>query len=233
MLGGNPGSAGAVEGPSRPCAGFLRIFHSQLSDSVLRALSGEIRLGLRRHPVPQRLRPPLDFLPQRNRRIDQLDLDILAGTAEPSLQGLVQNHIAKQEQKHHRQQTERQRSEDELGFDERALAPPVTLQVQLHGGSHQTHQQSDGQDENERGNGPVENCLSGVGGSVFAELERDLPHHQRQQQREQRDAAPENITLTHGYLNYDSKITSAIACFAVWVNDNDMARTPDRKSTRL
>ena len=58
---------------------------------------------------------------------------------------------------------ERERAADQLGFDVRAGPVALPFDVQLHAGAEQDEAQRDGQNENQRGNGPEQNRLLDAG----------------------------------------------------------------------
>ncbi len=167
----------------------LGILQAHFRDTITQAYLGEIGCsrddaGLRGEPIRERLRPALYFIPQGNRRVHQLYLYSVGGPRKPGLERPVQNAVSKGVKKHDRQQTQRKSANDQLGLEPRTFAAALPLQVQLYYRADQPDQEDHGQYENEGRENPQPKGLSRVCGAELAEFERNLPHHQREQEGE-------------------------------------------------
>ncbi len=181
----------------------VRGLHPQIGDTILRAHSREIgstraHLRHRGDPVHQRLGAALHFVAERDARVDQIDTHAFRRAAEPLVHRAIQNRVAEHHQKHHRQQAQRQRAQHQPRLYMRPFAIGLAIDVQLHAGAEQHESQRHRQDDDQRGDGPQSEGLRGVRWTVFAEVERNLPHHQRQQDGEQNQAGAVQVPLAHG-----------------------------------
>src|SRR5262249_15669853 len=103
-----------------------------------------------------------------------------------------------------RHEAQRQRAEIQFRFDARAF-PVLPREVELDPGSEKDESERDGQQENQRRNGPEQIGLAEIFRRFFKLIEGNLPDDKRGQDREQLDARAEKKTLAHAaeYLATD------------------------------